>query len=195
MFNRPTPILSLPSGYVEVKHFRLTSGSSFWTLQLVGALFSLPGLLLAHVWAQMVYALRPTIPVIEVPFLVLLAGMVGVLLLHEWIHGLAIQWAGYKPRYGAKPTKFVLYATTDEGLFGRRAFIVFALAPLVVITGLCLLLMLFLPEPLLWLAGVCMVINIGGAVGDVWSVWVVLRYAPDALIRDEADSFRIYERL
>lgn len=58
-----------------------------------------------------------------------------------------------------------------------------------------MLLMLGLPQWLVYYATIGAVVNAGGAVGDLWSVGVVLRYPASALVRDEADSFRIYAPL
>jgi hypothetical protein len=36
------------------------------------------------------------------------------------------------------------------------------------------------------------VLNAGGAIGDMWMTAIALRYDPSILIRDEEDSMRIF---
>jgi hypothetical protein len=36
------------------------------------------------------------------------------------------------------------------------------------------------------------VLNAGGAIGDLWMTGLALRYSSTALVRDEADSIRIF---
>jgi hypothetical protein len=62
----------------------------------------------------------------------------------------------------------------------------------VAITLLAMLLMPFVPQWLAYYVAFAAVINAGGAVGDLWMVTVALRYPTEALVRDEAVSFRIY---
>jgi hypothetical protein len=53
-------------------------------------------------------------------------------------------------------------------------------------------LMIVVPDALGYYVGLVIVLNAGGAIGDLWMVGIVLRYPPHALVRDEADSIRIY---
>ena len=103
---------------------------------------------------------------------------------------MVIARCGHKPRYGVK--LFVLFATSDGALFRRDEFIRVALAPLVVITAMGGLLMLFLPFGMAYWVGLAVVLNAGGAIGDLWMTAVALRYDPSTLIRDEEDSMRIF---
>ena len=119
-----------------------------------------------------------------------LASALIVLPLHEWIHGLLIARYGHKPRYGVK--LMVLFATSDGALFRRREFIRIALAPLTVITAVGCLIMLFLPFGLAYWVALAVVLNAGGAIGDLWMTAIALRYDLSALIRDEEDSMRIF---
>ena len=112
--------------------------------------------------------------------------------LHEFIHGLAIRRAGHKPRYGMMLSKGAFYATADNALFWRDDFIFIALAPLIGITLLGLLLVYVLPDTLAYYVGLGVVFNAANSIGDLWMTAVVCRYPPTTLVRDEADSIRIY---
>ncbi|MBZ0301203.1 MAG: DUF3267 domain-containing protein, partial [Anaerolineae bacterium] len=111
---------------------------------------------------------------------------------HELLHGLAIRWAGHKPRYGMELSKGVLYATTDQALFPRNHFLIIALTPLVALTLAGMVLMIFVPDGVGYYLGLIVVLNAAGAIGDLWMAAVVVRYPPEALVRDEADSIRVY---
>ena len=105
---------------------------------------------------------------------------------------MTIAWFGHQVRYGTKLSKGVLYATAENALFRRNEYLAVALAPLVGITLLAMMLMLIVPQGLAYYIGIAAVLNAGGAIGDLWSVGVLLRYPADVLVRDEADGFRIY---
>jgi hypothetical protein len=124
----------------------------------------------------------------------IIAALLIVLPLHEWIHGQAIRWAGHRPRYGMMLSKGALYATSDSALFPRGAFLVIALAPLAVITLAGMALILVLPDTLGYYVALAVAFNAGSAIGDLWMAAVVWRYPASALVRDEADSIRIYMR-
>ena len=53
-------------------------------------------------------------------------------------------------------------------------------------------LMIVVPQWLAYYLAIAAVLNAGGAIGDLWSVGVLLRYPAQVLVRDEADRFRIY---
>jgi hypothetical protein len=55
-----------------------------------------------------------------------------------------------------------------------------------------MLLMLIAPQSLAYYLGIAAVLNAGGAIGDLWSVGILLHYPAEVLVRDEADGFRIY---
>jgi hypothetical protein len=113
--------------------------------------------------------------------------------LHEWLHGVIIARCGHKPRYGIK--LFVLFATSDGALFRRNEFIRIALAPLVIITLIGSVIMLFTPMGLATWIALAITLNAAGSIGDLWMTGIAMRYDSSALIRDEEDSMRIFIRL
>jgi hypothetical protein len=191
---RPAPITTLPPDYREVLHLQLMQGSRMVWLQLAAFVPLILALLLMQTWAGLVTQVRgawpgePPLPTIILLVLVYLLMMV----LHEGLHGLVIAWAGQIPRFGVKWRLGVVYATTDGGYFSRNVFIAIALAPLVGITLLGLVLVWFIPDGWGYWVGWMVVLNAAGAIGDLWMSVVALRYPPTALIRDEAESIRVY---
>jgi hypothetical protein len=116
-----------------------------------------------------------------------------VLLVHEGFHGLAALYYGARPTFGAAMLhKFVpaLYCTVEGHRFTRGQFIVFALAPLAGISVLGMLAMVVTPWGL-WIV-FPLAINFGGAIGDLWMTWLVLRQPPDTEIEDLKDGLRFH---
>lgn len=190
----PVPIHELPSGYREVEHLVLLLPGRVLLLNLLALLPLGVALLLMAGWWTVVLRIRGTFPGGPAVswWLGLLLALVIVLPLHEWIHGQAIAWAGHRPRYGMMLSKGALYATSDNALFPRGAFLVIALAPLVVITLAGMMLMLLVPDTIGYYVALAVIFNAGSSIGDLWMAAVIWRYPQTALVRDEADSIRIY---
>lgn len=193
------PIHQLPDDYQEVEHLVLLESDSILKLNILALGLLALGMVVMIAWRVVVIGLRGPLPGdggINLPWwawgLLLIAGVIP---LHEGLHGLAILWAGHKPRFGMMLSKGAFYATADDALFRRNVFIVIALAPLVGITLLGLALTVLLPDDLGYYAALLVALNAGSAIGDVWMTRAVLRYPPAALVRDEADSIRIYSRI
>ena len=112
--------------------------------------------------------------------------------LHEWVHGLAFRAFGGTPHYGVG-MKYLLpyaYATAPGQLFSRNAFLVIALAPLIVLNSLALLLLSLFPQ-LAWLGWV-VVLNTSGAIGDLWTAATICRYPASVKVEDRESGFAIY---
>jgi hypothetical protein len=191
-----TPIRQLPPGYREVKHLVLTASRTIVWLNIVALLPMAAALFLMAAWLSVVLRLRGSWIVSTgsgVPIWLALAALLLLMIpLHEGAHGLAIAWVGHKPRFGAKLSKMVVYATTDSGLFRRNEFVLVALAPLVGLTLLGMLLVWFVPDWARYYVSLGVILNAGSAIGDLWMLLVVLRYPARAIVRDEEDGIRIY---
>lgn len=190
---KPAPLHDLPPGYVQARRVVLTDSRLLVRLNILSLLPLVLMIVWMAVWWALVSQARPSEPQPDIPWLLAIIVVFAVVLpLHEFLHGLAIIYFGHRVRYGAKLSKGVLYATAENALFRRNEYAIVALAPLVGITLLVMLLMLFVPAWLAFYAGLAAAINAGGAIGDMWATGVVLRCPPSALVRDEADSFTIY---
>lgn len=130
----------------------------------------------------------------SVPLAILLLMVVGMIVGHEWLHGLAIRYYGHPVRYGMKWTKLTPYATSDSALFWRNQFIGVALAPLIGI-GAVAWLISWVTGPVLgaWV-GMIAALNAAGSIGDLWMTRLALRFEADVLIRDEEDGMRVFGR-
>jgi hypothetical protein len=189
------PVTALPPNYHEVHYISINKpGVLIWLnvlslipLVIAGLLF-FGALLVYHeeLGAPLVIDAIPS----RIPSLLGLALVLGVLPLHEWAHGLAISHYGHRPRYGFKWA--VLFATSDGALFRRREFVWIALAPLISISVIGLVVMLFVPGAVASWIVFAMTLNAAGAIGDIWMTMVALRFDSAILIRDEEDSMRIF---
>jgi Putative zincin peptidase len=125
-------------------------------------------------------------------FVVLLAITFGTTVIHELVHGITFAAFGGSPRYGLKVKYFLplVYATSPGDLFHRNAFIVIALAPLIVIDIICLLLLAIFPQAF-WLIWV-IAFNTGGAIGDIWIAVQLLRCSKSVRVEDREEGIAIY---
>ncbi|MBZ0276050.1 MAG: DUF3267 domain-containing protein [Anaerolineae bacterium] len=190
-----TPIHELPPGYQEVEHLILLDSSNAVRLNLLALIPLLLGLVGMVGWRVLVVRMRGSWPEsgVDLPWWVWVVLIIVLMIpLHEGLHGLAIWLVGHKPRFGMMLSKGAFYATADNALFRRGEFILVAFAPLVGITLLGMFLMLILPDDVGYYAALLVALNAGSAIGDLWMVRAVRRYPPEALVRDEADSIRIY---
>jgi hypothetical protein len=192
------PIHTLPDDYTEVKHLVATEQRTLLWLNAASLIPLVIALLFMGWWWAFVRQLRGPY---STAFSESLSGLIAVIVVvivtfggHELAHGLAIRWAGHRPRFGIALQKGVLYATADGAYFPRNHFVIIALAPLVLLTLIGMIVMAFVPDSIGYYVGLIVVLNAAGSIGDLWMSAEVLRHPPDTLVRDEADSIRIYVR-
>ncbi len=113
--------------------------------------------------------------------------------LHELAHGAFFWWfAKQPPKFGMGPG--YAYAAMPGWYFPKRQYLVIGLAPLVGLTALGLVFIPFLPS---WLLGpffMGMVLNAGGAIGDIYICLRIACEAEDALVKDLGDGMEVYRR-
>ncbi len=191
-------IHQLPPGYREVKHHVLTAPRPYLALNIAALLPLTVSIGLFAGWWMLVLRLRGSRPGgfgADWPWwLWIIPLFIVTVVLHEWLHGLAIRWAGHRPRYGMMLSKGAFYATADNAIFTRAEYLVIALAPILGLTLLALALMWLLPNVAGYYVALMGVFNAASSIGDLWMTAVILRYPPTALIRDEMDSLRVYLR-
>jgi len=127
----------------------------------------------------------------------LLGGFLLVLVvsisLHELAHGAFFWWfAKHPPKFGLGPG--YAYAAMPGWYFPKRQYLVVGLAPLAGLTALGLIFVPFLPgwmlAPFFW----GMVLNAGGAIGDIYICFRIAREAEDVWVKDLGDGFEVYRR-
>jgi hypothetical protein len=124
---------------------------------------------------------------------ILVVIMVITIFMHELVHGLFFWYfARRRPEFGIGPG--YAFAAMPDWFYPKRQYLVIGLSPLLLLTGLGLAASAFAPQA--WLAALLagMVINIGGAIGDLYICWRVARDAPDVWIKDTGDGFQLFRR-
>lgn len=196
------PIKALPSGYQPDKVIHILDDAVMRILERYNLYLIPPFLISGFLWRAWVQSMTDARSIDLSLFhngVLWLLAVAGTLILHEAIHGLAMLWAGYQPRFGVfyqGKIPIALYATTDNGYFRRTPFLIMALAPLVVITGLCLGLMWITPYNVHFYLIIALVINGSGAAGDLYMSQLAWGYTEETtLILDHAEGVTIFTRL
>lgn len=127
--------------------------------------------------------------------MLLVAVYLGVVVVHELVHGLFFRLFGGRPRYGAGFKYFMPYFSAaspgDEFSLGRM--IAIGLAPLRTISAAALLGALVVPSLGAYFS-VAFIGNAAGAVGDIWMTSRLAKFLPtrDATVVDLADGMAVY---
>ena len=125
--------------------------------------------------------------------LILLALMIAVIILHELVHGLFFWiFTGKHPEFGTGPG--YAYAAMPDWFFSKGRYLVIGLSPLIGLTAVGLAACALAPQAWLTALLASMIINAGGAIGDMYVCWRVARDGPDVWIKDSGDGFQLYRR-
>jgi hypothetical protein len=125
--------------------------------------------------------------------IVIIAVMAVTILLHELVHAFFFWFFTRRiPRFGLGAG--YAFAAMPDWFFPKNQYLVIGLSPLVLLTVTGLAACAFAPQG--WLAALLagMVINAGGAIGDIVVCWRIARDAPDVWIKDTGDVFQLYRR-
>jgi hypothetical protein len=116
-----------------------------------------------------------------------------ILPLHEGIHGLFFWiFSRSRPVFGLRP--LYAYAGAPTWFFPKGQFAITTLAPLVVIGAAGLLLLLL--APISWVLMIVLLVasNTGGAVGDLFVFFRLLKSSPTSFANDTGEVVTFYER-
>ena len=114
------------------------------------------------------------------------------IILHEAVHGIFIRiisgkWGKFGFRSG------FAYASS-EAMFGRLEYIIIALAP-IVIWGIVLgIVNMLVPFGWFWVIYVVQIINLSGAVGDVYMTYAVMKLPKESLFKDDGLDITVYAK-
>jgi len=110
--------------------------------------------------------------------------VLAITAVHELIHGLVYRLLGYRVTYGVSIHLFAAYAAALEQWQKRDHNIAAALAPLIALTAIFVP-MLAIQNRLVVLIGLsALLMNTGGAAGDLYLVWCLRRMPSAALLYD-----------
>jgi hypothetical protein len=127
--------------------------------------------------------------------LTVIAALILNVILHEVCHGWAIALIGGRPRYGLRLRSLAAYAASASvgALYTRRQFLAIALAPLLLLTPIWWALALLPLAPEWWLiVALCGILNIAGAVSDLFLAWQVWLRPREAVVVDEGSGLSVY---
>ncbi len=123
-------------------------------------------------------------------FLVLLAGIILYMILHELVHGITMKAFGtQKVRYGF--TGLYAFAGSDD-FYNKKSYVVIALAPVLIWGVVLLLLNCIVPASYFWVVYFIQIANISGAAGDIYVTWKFSRLPQDILVQDNGVSMTVY---
>lgn len=121
-----------------------------------------------------------------------IVGIAVYVFAHEWVHGIFIRFfTGEPAEYGFIRDVGVAYAKS-RWFFARCAYIVIALAPVIVWGIILAVLMDDVPAEYFRCLYVIQIINFSGSVGDFYTVWRVTRMPKGVLIYDEGASMKFF---
>jgi hypothetical protein len=159
---------------------------SLFLLIIGGVVFAALNILFYFLHYQRFFA-QLSVESIVLWIVVSIVGYIVILPIHEGIHGLAFAFWGGRPHFGAK-LPLALYCGARGQLFRRDEYLVVGLAPLVVITVIGVVLIVWTPgvAGYLWfaLAG-----NFSGAAGDVLAAQRLQRLSQDIVVEDTETGY------
>ena len=174
---------TLPQGYVPFASIDLVHNKKqFWIVNGLSVVLCVIMLVLPALWGRSLldFVGEGPLPALLLR-LVVVAGLLAYIALHELTHGVVMKACGASVRYGYK----VAYAYAgSDAYFTRPAYVVIALAPVVVWGIVFAVLAACLPRewfPAVWL---WQLVNISGAAGDFYCTCRILRAPRDTLVQD-----------
>ncbi len=196
------PTQTLPSGYQKIGTFDLSKDRRLAIALNVLALFSTA--LSGWLFYRAIILLRPaaistgtiTITVAGLPQSVIVIAailllMVFYITLHEAVHGIFFWWfTRSRPVFAFRWS--YAYAAAPGWFIPRNAYLIIALAPLVIISTVGLIVAAFAPAN--WLQAIWFVLtmNAGGAIGDVAVAIWLLRLPPSTLSLDQGSALTLF---
>lgn len=186
---------TLPAGYTEYDTLDLQKDKKKALLvNILATLIAVVMAVVMHVHIPFSLSLRADDGAF-MSFLRLIALLVLVLaylVLHELIHGAVMKICGTKKvAYGL--TGIYAYAGSAD-YYDRPAYIVIALAPVVVFLAVFTILLLLVPLSWFWTIYFLQIFNISGAAGDLYVTYKCLRMPKDLLIKDAGVRMVMYTK-
>lgn len=123
---------------------------------------------------------------------VAIAAMIIYLILHELVHGIFMKgFSKTKVHYGF--TGLYAYAGSNA-YFCKKAYIIIALAPIVVWGVVLLIINCFVDASWFWCVYFIQIMNISGAAGDLFVTYKFSKMPSDILVQDSGVSMKVYSQ-
>lgn len=193
---------SLPANYSQTAEFDLRNNTRMMIiLNGVGILLFITSVIVLPFYIQLV---RPQNTAGGNSFEISSLGQAGLLLvflavdfvllviLHEGVHGICF-WliTGRRPIFNIGPG--YAYAAAPDVFIAKKPYLITAVSPLVVLTIIGLILIPFIPQGLIFHVGLIIVMNIAGAVGDLWVAGMLLPKQEPLLVQDSGDRVVVFQ--
>ena len=182
--------LTLPNGYQLVREIDIQKNKKLSVWLNVAAMIVAAGMLIGALFLRKSEGTFEMSGATLLAFLGTILAVVLYMFAHEWIHGIFIHYfCGEKPQYGF--TGLYAYAGQKDAYFSKTHYIVIALAPVILLGALLLVLNLLFPV-WFWAIYFIQVMNLSGAVGDLYVTALLLKLPADTLCNDDGLSMRFY---
>jgi hypothetical protein len=191
---------TLPDGYIQTDEINLAKSKGLAILlNVVGLFISILAFFLLLVYANWVhprsipdrFILKTDLPMIG-QLLALIVFVSLSLIVHELIHGFFFWYfTRSKPVYALHLA--YAYAAAPGWYIPVRQYWIIGLSPLVFIDAAGLLLIILVPVSWLLTLTFLVAFNTGGAVGDLWIIFRLLRRSPACLVNDVGDGVSFFE--
>lgn len=190
-----TSTQTLPAGYIQSGQIDLKKDKRLAILLNIGAfIVFIPMFYLLSGFTALV---RPDITNFSETITIgKMLGALGltviVLIIHEIIHGLFF-WIFSRgmPVFALRP--LYAYAGAPTWFFPKRQYAITALGPLVIIGAVGLLLLLLAPISWIPMIAFLVALNTGGAIGDVFVFFRLLKCSPTSLANDTGEVVTFFE--
>lgn len=186
---------TLPEGYAE--SFKLDLQKDRKTMLLVNGVALVLMLLFALLGHWIVpittlFSMEQGMGMYFARFVTLIVGYVVYMVLHELVHGICMKYySGVKPHYGFKG----MYAFAgSNAYFCKKAYIIIALAPVVVWGVVLGALCAAVPQEWFWVVYCIQIGNLSGAAGDLFVSWRLSKEPKDILVNDTGVAMTIYAK-
>jgi hypothetical protein len=193
---------NLPDSFHPAGEFNLKSNTRMMViLNIVGFILFLIAVALVQLYTLHI---RPNTSTVTFSFevdnlaqagvfiLLLLLDLVLLVVLHEGVHGLCF-WliTNKRPVFSLGPGYAA--AAAPDCFISRGPYLITALSPLIVLTAAGLMLIPFVSSGVLFHVSLVTVMNIAGAVGDLWvAMGIITRHGP-LLVRDHGDRVEVFQ--
>lgn len=186
---------TLPENYAEAEKIDLVKNKKQMLLVnglalVLTALLILLGVLFQPEGAMSMFDLQENAFHMALKCLVVCIGILVYIAGHEAVHG-AFMWhySRIRPNFGFAFT----YAYAGSNCyFAKGAYLVIALAPLVLWGVLLVVLTLLLPAEWFWVVWAIQIMNVSGAAGDLFVFVRILRKPQHVLVQDTGTSMTVF---
>jgi len=183
---------TLPEGYERLDVIDLQNNKKqFWIVQIIGTIIALAMVLSGFLIVSIDDIRQDGLVTVIIGIVVAIVGFIAYIILHEAVHGIVMYLAcRVKPKFGFKG--WAAYAGSSA-YYDKAHYVLIALAP-VVFWGIvfAVLNIFFHNGTWFWVIWMLQICNIGGASGDFYCTYKMMRYPKNILVQDSGLDMTVY---